>query len=123
MLSSSVCTDPELPPPSASIPEPGCAADEVMLVFPLLLLSSSVLLPAPDDKRALRWPKLLEYRVIKAGFGELETDVATAFSYGDDEVLGDGGDCGPNGERFLASASALRFEALPIEVRGEAGCD
>lgn len=47
----------------------------------------------------------------------------TALSCGDDEVLGDDGDCGPNGDGFLASASALKFEALPIKVRGEAGCD
>lgn len=59
MLSSSVLMDPELAlPPSASTPDPGCAFEDVTLVFPLLLLSSSALLP-PTDNRARRWPKLL----------------------------------------------------------------
>lgn len=53
ILSSSVWSDPELPPPSARIPEPGWATDDVRLVLPLLLLSSSVLLAPPDDSLAL----------------------------------------------------------------------
>ena len=59
ILSSSVGIDPELPPPSASTPDPGWAAEDVRLVFPLLL-SSSVLLP-PVDSFAFLCPKLLVY--------------------------------------------------------------
>src|ERR1051326_5243665 len=59
MFSSSVWMDPELPPsPSLRTPEPGWAED-VTLALPLLRLSSSILLPPPDEYRPRRWPKLL----------------------------------------------------------------
>jgi hypothetical protein len=60
MFSSSVFRDPELPPgPSlTNISEPGCC-DEVALPFPLLILSSSVLLPPPCENLLRLWPKLL----------------------------------------------------------------
>ncbi len=75
MLSSSVGIEPELAaPPSARTPEPGWAVDEVTLALPLLLLSSSVLLPPPTDSFALRCPKLLLYLDIGAGLGELELE-------------------------------------------------
>ena len=75
MLSSSVWIEPELvPPPSAKTPDPGCATDDAMLAFPLLLLSSSVLLPPPIEVLAFRCPKLLLYLETGGGFGELEPD-------------------------------------------------
>jgi hypothetical protein len=60
ILSSSVCKEPELPPPpSARIPEPGCKEEE-MLCLPLLFWSSSTsLLAPPNDERPRRWLKLL----------------------------------------------------------------
>lgn len=44
-----------------------------------------------------------------------------AFSCEDEGPLGDDGAPGPNDERFLASASALKVEVLPTEPRGEEG--
>lgn len=75
MFSSSVCTEPELPPSSR------CADDDA-LPFPLLLLSSSTLIEPPPDENLLRFPKLLLYREIGAGLGELEADDAMAVSLG-----------------------------------------
>jgi hypothetical protein len=55
IFSSSVLTSPELvPSPSFRVSEPRCT-DEVALPFPLLKLSSSVLLPPPDENLLLRW--------------------------------------------------------------------
>jgi hypothetical protein len=54
ILSSSVCKEPELAPPSAIIPEPGWA-EEDKLCLPLLPWSSSTnLLPVPNDDLARR---------------------------------------------------------------------
>ena len=53
MFSSSVFTSPELPPvPSFMVSDPRCA-DEERLPFPLLRLSSSVLLPPPVENLLL----------------------------------------------------------------------
>lgn len=51
MLSSSVCKEPELAPapPSARIPDPGCAEEEERLCLPLLPWSSSTSLLAPPN--------------------------------------------------------------------------
>lgn len=82
ILSSSVAIESELaPPPSANTSDPGCAVDELTLAFPLLVLSSSVLLlPPPDESFAFLCPKLLLYFVIGAGLGELEAEDVTACS-------------------------------------------
>jgi len=112
MLSSSVGIEPELSPPSASMPEPGCAADELRLVFPLLL-SSSVLLP-PVESLALRCPKLLVYLGAWAGRGEVEPGSDTAGILG--ELLEGSEPCGLEVAGALASANALRAEALPTEA-------
>lgn len=54
MFSSSVLTSPELPPaPSFSVSEPRCTEDD-RLAFPLLRLSSSILLPPPVENLLLR---------------------------------------------------------------------
>ena len=85
MLSSSDLTSPELPPsPSFSTSEPRCSEDAT-LPFPLLRLSSSVLLPPLVEKRFLRCPKLLLY-LIGAGRGELDAEETMAVSLGSDGV-------------------------------------
>jgi hypothetical protein len=59
MFSSSVLTDPELfPSASFSMSEPRCC-DEEALPLPLLRLSSSVLLPPPEENLLRLCPKLL----------------------------------------------------------------
>lgn len=61
MLSSSVWSDPELPPASAKSPEPGWMTEEETLCRPLLSWSSSsgLLTPLLNDDRPRRWVKLL----------------------------------------------------------------
>lgn len=120
MLSSSVGIDPELaPPPSAKIPDPGCAVDEVMLVLPLLLLSSSVRLPPLTESFAFRWPKLLLY-FAKAGLGELDDDddVTTGpCPIGEPRAGIEGG--GPMMDGFRASFRAPNAEVFPTDPRGD----
>lgn len=111
MLSSSVGIEPELPPASARTPEPGWAADELRLVFPLLL-SSSVLLP-PVDNFDFRCPKLLVYRGGCPGLGEVDADSNTAGTGG--EVLDGREPLGLTIVGGLTSAKEPRAEALPIE--------
>ena len=116
MLSSSVGIEPELaPPPSARMPEPGCAVEDVMLALPLLLLSSSVLLP-PTDNRAFRCPKLLLYLDID-GFGELETDDGGACS-GVDVPFEATIPWGPRDDGIRASANELKVDVRPTDPRG-----
>jgi hypothetical protein len=87
MFSSSVLTSPELPPsPSFNVSEPRWIED-VALPLPLLRLSSSSLLVPPEENLLRLWPKLLLYRAIGAGFGELEVDEAMAVSFGSDGCL------------------------------------
>lgn len=42
------------------------------------------MLPPPDENLLRLWPKLLLYRVIGAGLGELDADEAMAVSFGRD---------------------------------------
>ena len=59
MFSSSVFMDPELVPvTSLMTSEPRCCEEEA-LPLPLLRLSSSVLLPPPEENLLRLWPKLL----------------------------------------------------------------
>ena len=119
MLSSSVGMDPELaPPPSARIPDPGCAADEVILVLPLLLLSSSVLLPPLTESLTFRCPKLLLYLANGAGFGELDKDDVAAWPGPIGELREgiEGG--GPMVDGLRASVRAPNADAFPTDPRG-----
>lgn len=119
MFSSSSWTEPELPAPaSANRPEPGCAED-VALPLPLLVWSSSVLFVPPDDNRARLWLKLLLYRVMGAGFGELEAEEGTAFSGSFAPCFGAGLEGFTGGGMPLASFREARTGALAKEVRGE----
>jgi hypothetical protein len=121
MLSSSVGTDPELPPGPASfkIPDPGWA-DE-MLPLPLLP-SSSVLLAPPDESLPFRWLKLLAYLVIGAGLGEPEAEDAIAFSGTADVPLKADWGTDPTEFRDRACASEPSAAVFPRELReGEGG--
>jgi hypothetical protein len=118
MFSSSVLTSPELAPsPSLSVSEPRCT-EEVALPFPLLRLSSSVLLPPPEENLLLRCPKLLLYRLIGAGFGELDADEAIAVSFGSDGVLSAAWGSALSDVRFLGWFSELGMTFLPKELLG-----
>jgi hypothetical protein len=118
MFSSSVLTSPELASsPSPSVPEPRCT-EEVALPFPLLRLSSSVLLPPPEENLLLRCPKLLLYRLIGAGFGELDADEAMAASFGSDGVLSAAWGSALSDVRFLGWFSELGTIFLPKELPG-----
>jgi hypothetical protein len=110
--------DPELaPPPSASVPDPGCAADEVTLVLPLLLLSSSVRLPPLTESFAFRCPKLLLYRANGAGFGELDDDDVGACPGTVGEPR-DGIEGGPIMDGLRASVKAPNADVFPPDPRG-----
>jgi hypothetical protein len=123
MSSSSVWTEPELPPcpPSMSIPEPGWAVEDARLPLPLLLLSSSVLLVPPDDNLALLCVKLLLYLLIGAAFGDPDAEDAIAFSGGTGEPLENEGDCCPIDVRPRACVAILGGGNRPTEFRGEEG--
>ena len=121
MLSSSVAIDPELaPPPSAKISEPGCAIDEAMLALPLLMLSSSVLLPPPDDNFAFRCLKLLLY-LVGAGFGELDPEDVATCSCAIGEPREGIEPRGPRADGVRTSANAPSVDARPRDPRASGG--
>ena len=90
-----------------------------MLAFPLLLLSSSVLLPPPTDNLLRLCPKLLLYRGTGAGLGELESEEGAGASGSTGEVRVGKVFCWPKAEGFRASAKALSAEALPRDPLGD----
>ena len=90
-----------------------------MLVFPLLLLSSSVLLPPPAESLALRCPKLLLYLESGGGLGEVDADGKNGASCRAGDSRDEGCLRTPNASRFLASARALSAEAWPSDPRGD----
>ena len=120
MFSSSSCIDPELPPlfASAMSPDPGCCAEDVPLILPLLFWSSSILVVVPPlDSRARRCPKLLLKRVIGAGLGEPDIEEGIVCSWASDtdflwpRLVGGG--------MWLSSVKEPRTGRLPAIVRGE----
>lgn len=79
MLSSSVSTTGKTPEVESRCPV-AIADDELMLAFPLELLSSSVLLPPPVERRPRLWLNELLYFEIGACFGEADIEEKTACS-------------------------------------------
>jgi hypothetical protein len=125
MFSSSVLIDPELAPsPSFKTSDP-CCCDEDTLPLPLLRLSSSVLLPPPEENLLRRWPKLLLYRVMGAGFGELEALEVMAVSLGKDGALSAAWGSAVNEVRLRGCVRGFgrprELLGLPTELPGEGG--
>jgi hypothetical protein len=108
ILSSSVCSEPPglAAIGSASKPEPGCATDDARLCRPLLppCSSSGALLLAPlKDRRPRRCVKLLLYRLVGVGRGELASAAVSA-----DVAVVDGGGI-PRSDAGIPAVNDDRF--------------